>query len=405
MWHRKLKKLPLVILSEQAIFSGTSFTVNLGFAKILSKSDFGVFSVILSFMLAAAGVYESVVFRPYSVYGVKVSGRKGYATFVLGLNLIISTLLFIAIMPLALRYVSMHVYLQISGAFVLMMMYWGMRRSCYIHQNNNIALTASLLMLLVTMPCMLYQYINKINNIGIAFTVILFSNGVAFLYIYLRMVGVPVIYPQKRLKVLLFRHLRFGRWMAATTVVFTASTTVFVPLVAFFQGPVEAGFFRILQTLSMPVNQINTALSLAYLPQLSSQDEGERSATYNRIFPAFVYLPLIYIVVFSAFSPFVFNFLGYNGSGFVLRLVVLIFGISVVSEAGFQVMSLLINSMKIARPLFIARSASIVCLLFLGLPLIVTAHYGYIVAYSASSVVSVGTIYYYKKALIDDASN
>jgi O-antigen/teichoic acid export membrane protein len=405
VWRKTLKKLPLVILSEQAIFSGTSFVVNIGFAKVLSKPDFGTFSVILSFMLAATGLYESVVFRPYSVYGGKATGRKGYASFVLGLNLVISFFLFIAMMPVSLRYMPMYLYCLCWLAFLIMMMYWAMRRSCYIYKDYSIALTASFLMLLVTVPFMLYQHINKCHDLGNAFSVILLSNAIAFSYIYFKTVGVPVIYPRRRLKVLISRHLRFGRWMAATTVVFTASTTAFVPLVAFFRGPVEAGFLRILQTLSMPVNQVNTALSLAYLPQMGSQCRNERINTYKRIFPFFVYLPLIYILIFAAVSPLVFNFLGYSGTGHFFRFIVVIFGVSVVSEAGYQVISLLINSMKKSKPLFIARSASIVCLILIGLPLIITFHYGYVLAYSASSAVSVATLYYFKKAVINDTQN
>lgn len=404
MWRGRVKVNSLYIFAEQAIFSSSSFLLTVGLAKLLPKEEFGIFTVILSFMLGAAGIYESAVMRPYSVYANKNIDQKKYATFVLGLSTLIFCVIFISILPIIFIYINYDYVFLSMLAFYLMMMYWVMRRNCYIYMKYKNAFVAGVVANLIVIIGLLIIYNSANRSLSHVFFLMVVSNGIAFVYLYFVNIGRMVFLSKKIIKILFIKHVRFGKWMAATTIVFTLSTIVYIPLIAWIRGPVEAGFFRLLQTLTMPANQINAALSLAFLPRLTKMTLNEKIFLYKKIFRIFIILPFLYVVIFSFISDIVFNFLGYKEESTSYQFIVLVFGFAVVSEAGYQAISLFINSMKLAKPLFVARFISVVFMIIIGIPLIIFANYGYVMAYSISSCVCFLTIYLEKKRLLNDKS-
>ncbi len=90
---------PVLVLLDQAIYSGTNFLLMLFLAQKLDLKSFGLFSTLMLFVYLAMSVTTALVLQPFQVTYLKIEQKKQYFVF-LFLVLLFLTSLFIIIVKL-----------------------------------------------------------------------------------------------------------------------------------------------------------------------------------------------------------------------------------------------------------------------------------------------------------------
>lgn len=86
-----------LVLSDQGLYSGTSFLVTLVLARILSAKDFGILSSVVLTNFLIISISNALVIQPFQVNIAACSNKRSYLLFSAAFQLLISLLLILVI--------------------------------------------------------------------------------------------------------------------------------------------------------------------------------------------------------------------------------------------------------------------------------------------------------------------
>jgi O-antigen/teichoic acid export membrane protein len=266
-------------LIDQAVYSGTNFVINILLIRWLSPENYGAYAVAFTVFLICSGFYNAAILEPMSVLGPSAFKHeiKNYLSFLLLIHIYI-TLSFSAIgFIIALVFYSSYPelfqsFLGLAGFFPFLLIIWFFRQGCYVYSAPQRALLGSCLYSLLAIGGLFL--IKSINlTLFSAFAIIGFSGAIASLLFWpersvfgksLSALN-PNVFLGKYLKV----QWKYAKWVAGTAVMYALANQIYPIFLAINISVVEAGIFRALQYIILPLQQFNTALFLLFLPSLS----------------------------------------------------------------------------------------------------------------------------------------
>jgi glycosyltransferase involved in cell wall biosynthesis/O-antigen/teichoic acid export membrane protein len=261
-------------IADQAVFSGTNFSLNVLLARWLSGEGYGAFSVAWSVCLILAALHNALIVEPMLVVGparfstrlgsyLKLVSRLNWAA-VLGLGLVAAgASLFYG--GLAVRDALSALGLALPGYLLLLTC----RREHYITDRPIRAFYLS-----VAYAALLLTTLTALHAAGklVAWNAVLVI-GVSLLVALVAMLrrDLPPDYQpsQHTVQEISTSHWSYGKWLLASALLGIGISDMQVLLLSKMVSLSSAGVLRALINFILPVGQLLTVLSVFSLPKLA----------------------------------------------------------------------------------------------------------------------------------------
>jgi len=271
--------------ADQALAVGGTFLANVMLARTQTKEEYGMFALSYSVLTFLAGLHNSAILEPYTIYG---SGRyrnrfSEYLRLMLRVNALVGLLLMtmVLLVCLVLSWVApqlvsrallglgVTVGILLSGIF--------MRRVFYLQRQPCFAAQASLISF-VTVACGLWLAAKTQLFNSFSVFVILALGWIAAGGVLGRKLAVDK--PQQSfldLEPNYWReHWKYSKWVLSTAFVFQFTAQGYYWLVAGFLSLKQVAELRVLNILVAPIDQVFIALSFLVIPALAARYASNR---------------------------------------------------------------------------------------------------------------------------------
>jgi glycosyltransferase involved in cell wall biosynthesis len=261
-------------IADQAIFSGTNFTINVLLARWLSQEEYGAYSVAWSVCFILVALHNAVILEPMSVVGPAEFGTRlrsylklvtrlnGFTVFGMGL---VAASVAIFYRDLEVRDALSALGLAVPGYLLLLTC----RREQYIVDRPIRAFYLS-----VVYAVLMTGTLAALHNAGklTAWNAVLVTT-VSFLVVFFALAtrDLPLDYQpsQHTLGEISKAHWDYGRWLVASALLGVGISDLQVLLLSKMVDLDSAGALRALMNFILPVGQLFTVLSVFALPKLA----------------------------------------------------------------------------------------------------------------------------------------
>lgn len=265
---------------DQGFSVGGMFLVNVALARTQSKEEYGMFALCYSIFTFLAGLHNSVILEPYTVYGsgrYAISFNEYYGLMFrsnAALSAALSALLLTSCLVLgwlapqyfsgALLGLSLGIGFLLTGLFL--------RRVFYIQRRPELAARVSLIFFIALgTGLLLVLRLHELNSLA-AFLI----SGAAWL-----IAGVSVVRLLPRLRNMQrftdlvpeywAEHWKYSRWVFTTAFVFQLTSQGYYWLIAGFLSVKEVADLKAMLIVLAPVDQIYIAFGYLILPALAAR--------------------------------------------------------------------------------------------------------------------------------------
>ncbi|HKM82664.1 MAG TPA: lipopolysaccharide biosynthesis protein [Terriglobia bacterium] len=275
--------------ADQALAIGCTFLANVVLARTQTKEEYGLFALSYSVFTFLAGLHNSAILEPCTVYG---SGRyrnrfSEYLRLMVRANayvgLLLTMLVLLACLVLHLaapQYLSrallglgVSVGVLLSGAFL--------RRMFYLQRQPGLAARASLICFL-TVACVLWLAAKAHFLNGFSVFVILALGWIAAgLGLGKKLaLGHPAQSFLDSEPGYWLEHWKYSKWVLSTAFVFQFTAQGYYWLVAGFLSVKRVAELRVMQMLVAPIDQVFIALSFLVIPALAARYASNRMGDF-----------------------------------------------------------------------------------------------------------------------------
>ncbi|GIV60639.1 MAG: hypothetical protein KatS3mg043_1728 [Rhodothermaceae bacterium] len=393
---------------DQGLLSGANLAYNILLARWFAASaegvgEYGAFSIVYSIYLFAYGLHAALILEPMAVFGAgKYHARyQQYLESLMTVQVAFLVIPFLAIGGVIFFSKSNLSLNTIAGACLvapLMMIFGFVRRACYTLTRPDWAVRGSLVhAVALGMGALIMVRFDLISGFFAFLTL-----GVASIAGIL--VVAPVVGIRSRLRLtrwdglILWRHWRFGKWLLASSILYWASDSIYLPLIGYWAGLEEAGIFKALRNIIFPLNQVVSAFSLLFLPIAAGiwHQDGIIALTkwIKRIIYMFVFMTIIYILFVLFYGDFLITILYSNDVYKNYDWILVFLGAAAILESLKQGTSISLTAMEQTRLIFRTRIAGVIVTLVIGIALLYWmglrgAVWGYVVSVFTVTLMSV----------------
>jgi len=266
---------------DQGLTSGAGFLLNLCLARWLTNEAYGAFAVIFAILVFMSSFQNALVLEPMAVLGParysaemtrylqgQLKVNAVVVVFLSGLVLMASGVM-VALntqQPLVVATVSSSVAIPFS------LLFWMVRRVCYVVQRPAIAVWASGGYMAFMLAGLYLLHTTGWLGIGRAFLLVAAASMLAVLVplrqLRLLETGAKAAYPWKSV---VAENWDYGRWAMATAILYPLSNQAQTYLTAAMIGLGAAGILRAMQIPAQVMTQIVIATALLMLPAMSQE--------------------------------------------------------------------------------------------------------------------------------------
>ncbi len=275
--------------ADQALAVGASFLVNVMLARTQTKEEYGMFALSYSVFTFLAGLHNSAILEPYTVYG---SGRyrnrfSEYLRLMMRVNAFVGLLLMslVLLACLVLYWVAPHlvsrallglgvtVGVLLSGTFLRRVFYLQRQPACAAQASLICFVTVASALWLVAKAHLLNGFSVFVilalgwsaAGLGLRKKLALGHSGQSFLD------SEPGYWSE---------HWKYSKWVLLTAFVFQFTTQGYYWIVAGFLSVKEVADLRAMQMLVAPMDQVFIALSFFVLPALAARYASNRMGNF-----------------------------------------------------------------------------------------------------------------------------
>ena len=369
----------IISLADQAVFSGSMLLVNILLARWTSPEEFGTFAVLYAVFLIFAGFHNALIVEPMSVFGARkqAAARQVYFRHV---YLIHGAVVFVLAIVAGLAVVFLGgesiraAKWALPITIPLAMTFWLARRACYVESRPGRALGMSTLYAILTMLGLYWlSYTESLSTFS-AFMVF----GLAGFIVSLPAASKALVQrmPQSPTPIVssIKQHLSYGRWSLGESIAFALGMSILPLAIAFFMSIGEAGKFRAVQILFLPLAHLLTGLGLMLLPTMSRQRVSAPFEKYTcraRILLAlFVGLSIAYVVPILVFGSNLLTLIFRDPDYLDLVSLLPYLGLSAIAGAASAAMMIVLRSSERPDLVFLSTAAGSVVMLSVGVAMI-----------------------------------
>jgi O-antigen/teichoic acid export membrane protein len=373
------QKPAIISLADQAVFSGSMLLVNILLARWTSPEEFGAFAVLYAIFLIFAGFHNALIVEPMSVFGARkqAAARQVYFRHVYVIHgAVVSVLAIVAglgVVFLGGESLGAAKW-ALPIAIPLAMTFWLARRACYVESRPGRALGMSTSYAILTMLGLFWlSYTESLSTFS-AFMLF----GLAGFIVSLPVVAKALVQrtPQSSMPVVssIKKHLSYGRWSLGESIAFALSMSILPLAIAYFMDLGEAGKFRAVQILFLPLAHLLTGFGLMLLPTMSGLRVSAPFEHYaNRarmILAVFIGLSIAYVVPILVFGSDLLTLIYRDPNYLDLASLLPYLGLSAVAGAASAAMMIVLRSSERPDLVFLSTAAGSVVMLSVGIAMI-----------------------------------
>jgi O-antigen/teichoic acid export membrane protein len=330
-----LKKYKLIVILDQAIFSGTSFIITILLARILSIESFGTYSGYILAIYLVLSCIGAFVIQPFQVLLARTKNKHQYTSFAFWLQVLIVGLLTLIGLLISSLFAN-HFPLAVLG-FAAGFLLHDFGRRLLLALNR---LAQTLLLDIIISTCLLASL----------FMFFKFGEGhLVNLYWYLAIAYLPsFILPIFLLKpfsikkadalVYFSEHVAQGKWLFLTAISQWWSGNLFVVASGVYLGAASLGVLRLAQSLMGILNVLLQTFENYILPQTAQKLNKELTEGLSFLSSVsrkvgLLFLPIL--VISYLFAQQILVLAGgeeYSSFGFVLQGMALLYMLVFLSQ-------------------------------------------------------------------------
>lgn len=262
-------------ITDQALFSGTQFLVNILLARWLDVADYGIYTIIYTFIIFVSALHVAFVAEPVAVFWAQHRAReKDFFRDVFGINLLFS--LGMTAIGLAAAFVfyefgfiSADIFMVAPALLLTLPLLWLLRQVSYATMRPWDAVLQSLLYSIVTIACSVALWRSGM----LSPTTALMANAVGALVAALLILALHRPKVKPRLDMEFRRTLdsvwRYGRWSAPSGVTNWFAANVYLLVMPLATSVSDTARVKAFLNVLLPFQQVLLGLSLVVLPKLS----------------------------------------------------------------------------------------------------------------------------------------
>ncbi len=304
---------------DQAIFSGSHFILNILLARWLIPESYGAYAIVYTIFLFVSGIYNALLLEPMTVYGPSrhMESLRGYFKSSFNLHIIItlglSGLVFIASAILAIKGNFLaQTLLGLAIAVPFMLLYWMIRRECYILGRPKLSVIGSMIYAALILGGVFALWKTNLVSPFLAFLLLAGASALGSVIVWRLLhsyIESNTRSDDMRTPVsVLAENWVYGRWLLASNFVFWLVNLVYIPLVGIIIGLDLAGVMKAILNLYLPVEHTLTAVGLLLLPWLSANRKIRGDQNILKIAGVVsliaLILALIYLLLMTFFGTF-----------------------------------------------------------------------------------------------------
>ncbi len=261
-----------------------------------------------------------------------------------------------------------------------MLLYWMIRRECYILGRPNLSVTGSMIYATLILGGILALWKTNLVSPFLAFLLLAGASALGSVvvwrllhsYIESNTRSVDMRTPVS----VLAENWVYGRWLLASNLVFWLVNLVYIPLVGIIIGLDFAGVMKAILNLYLPVEHTLTAVGLLLLPWLSANRKIRGNQNILKIAGVVsliaLILALIYLLLMTFFGTFLLGAL-YNQPLYLAYAHIIPFiGVAAVLQATLFGFALGVRAIEKSKAAFYSYTAGAVVSLSTGVFLVKT---------------------------------
>ncbi|MEQ8824546.1 MAG: oligosaccharide flippase family protein [Filomicrobium sp.] len=324
-------------LVDQGVVSGMRFGTSLIIGRLSGPADLGLYAIAFATLLFALSVQESLIMRPYTVFGQRMGPKRlksfaGSALFQHGL-LALASVLFLSVSGLALLALELtaprlaHIVLILTLVIPFALSWDFARRMAFAHLRMEVALAIDIALAVLQLGILLAVASLEMLYVETALLVIALATaivGAAWLF-YRRH---NFVVRRRNVEADTVRNWRFGRWILGGQLVAVLHGYTVPLALNFILGAQMAGIFIAGETLALLSNPVLLGLSNWLSPRAAAAyaSGGIKSATHITLQAILAIWVLIapLAVVFFFFGDTVLTFVygaEYAGHGWMVAIL------------------------------------------------------------------------------------
>lgn len=384
-------KNAIFTLIDQAFYSGSNFLLSLVLARWLNVTDYGEYSIILSFVLFLGGFNNALILEPVSILSADHRNKEEYFVIVNILNSLLSIFLCVFLELLGLVYLFFihaltfdnFVNFMFAGIYLYFVLeFWLWRRNCYINVNPQRALFGNLLYFILLLLSTYFLY--KQELLSIKTTFISLSLCIVCVLIVFSVSHInQIIRTMRNLHIsdftLIFsENWKYGKWVVFTTFVYWVASGFYLPLLGYFASYNEVGVFKAYQNLLLPIQQVFTGINLLFLPKFSINYINDSYEIYKSKLRTYsimnITASILYSVLIWVTGKFIVNFLynqqTYSDYSFIIPYICIL----IITTSFSQRTQLFLKTSRNPQTIFYSYSIAAIFSVTIGIFLVYRFH-------------------------------
>ncbi|MFQ3214612.1 MAG: O-antigen/teichoic acid export membrane protein [Marivirga sp.] len=260
----------VVLIVDQAMFSGVNFLLTLVIARLFSPALFGMYAALLIALYFVLNFLTAFIIQPLQVIISKEENQENYVLFNFSLLLVIvgviGAIAFFSFIVLHLEFIEQSYLVPTLLFFSLFLVHDFFRKVLLARANIHKAFVIDLLYVVTLAVFIAYAYVMQV-----AFEQFLFMIGLSYLPAIVYGLSLLTV---SQLKISLWtkyfrQHVKHGRYLVLSAAVQWWSSNLFVVSSGIFLGVEALGAFRLVQSLFGILNIFLQTLENYFLPNVT----------------------------------------------------------------------------------------------------------------------------------------
>jgi O-antigen/teichoic acid export membrane protein len=394
---------------DQGLISGSNFLVNILLARWLTPEQYGAYAIAFGIFILLSLVYQSLVLEPMSVFGGSTYQHKlrEYFFSLLWIHTGLSLVIFLLFGASAAISRALGQPGGLPGALAgvtiaspCVLFFWLARRCLYLEASPSKAVIGAFVYSSFVLGALWIFYKYHLLSAFTSFVLIAIGALGTGVVLTLRL-GFSVRRSEHALSTWATwqQHWRYGGWALAGAIASWIPANIYYPLLSSFGSMAHSGELKALMNITLPLEQIKSALSLLLLPYAASVQHGTSESRTKTLTWRLTLLGLgIAVAYWAVIIPLnrpVFQFL-YSGRYMDVAHYLPLVSVGSLFWSAAYGPALALRGLKAPALVFWAYTASTVASLIIGVP--ATWYYGLaggIWGNNVADIVSLAGVFYF----------
>lgn len=357
-------------ITDQGLFAGSNFALNIWLANILSENLYGEFAYSYSLLLLISGIQNPIIIEPFLVYA---SGRyrKSFITYLRKINLLsillttsisLLTIFFLTVAQFIIKapYYSHSILFSVCFA-PLILHQWMLRKAAYAIKKPILAGVGNLFyVFLLFIPLLMLSTLTVEKVFLIMGIASLFSSFIVYFSILKTSSG-----KNKSINtwLIIVRHWKYGKWSLPASIFYWLIFNIPYILLANFFNTSYVGNFKALINITAPGTSFIKAFGNLLIPKLANKKNIVDK--YKFVISVFSIFGIIYWSILYQFDEEIFQLL-YGENYISEKLLVLLIGSLPLLVGIFSLNSSLLRALEKPKEVMISYLWGAISIVLVG---------------------------------------